>query len=117
MRASRPPRRSSALLPTETTSPRPPRLALLHFADASTLLRLVMEALLRHSHFPNGKLAPPPKLLPSSSTISTALASRVNTWAKCVHHHVLVHGHVLVHVRVRALVGAHVSVQTRWCGC
>ena len=43
----------------------------------------VLEALLRHSNFPNGRLAPAPKTLPSMAQLSATLAARMSSqWCR-----------------------------------
>ena len=59
-------------------------LGLVHFPEASAMLRWCVEGLLRHSSFPNGKMAPMHKgpLPPSCASLSASLASRTFNWGR-----------------------------------
>ena len=49
---------------------------------ASCLPRQVLDALLRHSDFKNGKLVPPGKFIPTMANLSSTFAARLSTWIK-----------------------------------
>ena len=55
--------------------------ALCFFSDASLLMRFVLEALLRHSNFPNGRMAPMPKTLPTMAQLTGELSRRMTNWS------------------------------------